>query len=726
MNVEFDNQKNFFHVYSDKISLILGITKEGCLVQKYFGKKIKEYHESNRYEYLDRAFSPSPYSNDRTFSLDTQRLVYSCTGLGDFRTPAFEVVNEHDALADLRYHRHKIYSGKKELTNLPSSRSNENECMTLEIELVDSFLEMNIHLFFTIFDDSNVIATHAEFVNGMKQHLFLNKALSFMIDLPSSNYDLIKLTGSYAREKMVQRSKLQQGLSIVNSRRGASGHGSTPFIALTEPNANENYGEIISLQLIYSGDFEAGAFVDQLQNTRLFIGINHETFGWQLNKGETFITPEALLAYHDHGLGQMSRELHDFVERYILRGRYKQKERPILLNNWEATYFDFNEEKLLKLADHAEKVGIELFVLDDGWFGKRMDDNSSLGDWTVNYDKLEIGLSGLAKKINDRGMQFGLWVEPEMISVDSELYRDHPDWCIQATGREHTFSRNQLVLDLSQQAVCDYIIHSMSKVFTSSTIQYVKWDMNRNITNISSLSNAKGGKEVAHRYMLGLYHVLAELTQKFPKILFESCAGGGGRYDLGMLCFMPQTWTSDNTDAICRLDIQFGTSLIFPAITMGAHVSAVPNHQVERSVSLETRGAVAMAGNLGYELDLTKLSEAELKAIKEQITFYKKIRPIIQKGELYRLDCSTNDNNDIAFSYVAKDQSESVVTYIRKLAVAEAPITFIKLKGLDSEATYLELETGRRFCGDELMNVGLTIPYSKGDFSSIVYYFRKL
>lgn len=714
-----------FHLNNKEISLIIETDRSGYLFLRHFGKKITRYHASNWPQFIDRAFSPGPYADNRCFSLDTQRQVYATAGMGDFRYPAIMVQNNQDLGLDLRFHAYEIQAGVVNLVGLPSSQAMADEAKTLIIHLKDELLKLQVTLFYTIFGDKPVIATHVEVTNLSTATYTLDKIQSAMLDLEHSNYELIELVGAYAREKTFQKTPLKQGLMSVNSRRGASSHQATPFTCLAAPTANEDQGEVIGMHLLYSGDFEAGTFVDQLQTTRMFIGLNQETFSWRLEPEATFTTPEALLTYTDQGFSAMTQSMHDFVNHHILNGEYQRKLRPILLNNWEATYFDFDEPKILALADKAVEVGIELLVLDDGWFGKRDDDNSSLGDWFLHTAKLPKGLNHLVEQVNAKGLQFGIWVEPEMISVDSELYRAHPDWCLQMENRNHLYSRNQLVLDLSREDVQDYLIEAMTQVFTSANISYVKWDMNRNMTCVASALKQYGIKEISHRYMLGLYRILATLTKKFPTILFESCSGGGGRYDLGMLAYMPQTWTSDNTDAICRLQIQHGTSFIYPAITMGAHVSAVPNHQVGRITSLATRGAIAMAGNLGYELDLTQLTQMELDEITQQVTKYKTIRPIIQQGDLYRLLNPTTTPNETALMYVDKAKAAAVVTYCKVLAQAESPTVVLRLKGLDATATYQDVQTKQCYGGDELMYVGITIPLERTDFYTTVFHFQK-
>ena len=719
--IEYQEDLSLFHLKSRDFSYILQVLDEGYVVHRYFGKKIKRFSPDNKITYLDRAFSPNPTSQDRTFSLDTLALEYSSNGLGDFRTSAIEVRNAKGTALDLRYQGHRIFKGKKELAGLPASFGNEEQVETLEVDLYDQLTEVTVTLTYSLFEEANFLARSALIQTG-KQAIQLEKALSLTLDLPHKDFTIHSLTGRYGYEKEWTRTPLTQGRYSVGSIRGASSHSRTPFIALADPATTEDQGDIYSAQLVYSGNFTAFVETTAIQTSRLGIGLNDEHFSWHIEAHSQFQTPEALLSYTDQGFTGLTRDNQGFARQHIARGKWAQKERPILINNWEATYFHFTEDKILELAQSAKEAGIELFVLDDGWFGKRNSDTCSLGDWVENRDKLPSGLAGLGKKINDLGLAFGLWFEPEMVSEDSDLYRAHPDWTIQISGRGHTYSREQLVLDLSKQEVCDYLIEAVSAVLESAPISYVKWDMNRNITNIPEHQANHEKHEFYHRYILGLYQVLEELNQRFPDILFESCSGGGGRNDLGMLYYMPQAWASDNTDAIGRLSIQEGTGLIFPAVSVGSHVSAVPNHQTGRVTPLATRGHVAMLGNLGYELDLHALPERKLEQIAQQVETYKSIRKTVQFGDYYRLK---KTDNTYAYTYVNDDKSQVVFTFVKVLSQPEAPLIQVKLKGLNPEARYYSKELGASFYGDELMNIGITIPPVQKDYYSVQYIFHK-
>ena len=719
--IEFQEDLSIFHLKSRDFSYILQVLDEGDVVHRYFGKKVRTFSPDNKITYLDRAFSPNPTSQDRTFSLDTLALEYSSNGLGDFRTSAIEVRNAKGTALDLRYQGHRIFKGKKELPGLPASFGNEEQVETLEVDLYDQLTEVTVTLTYSLFEEANFLARSALIQTG-QQAIQLEKALSLTLDLPHKDFTIHSLTGRYGYEKEWTRTPLTQGRYSVGSIRGASSHSRTPFIALADPATTEDQGDIYSAQLVYSGNFTAFVETTAIQTSRLGIGLNDEHFSWHLEAHSQFQTPEALLSFTDQGFTGLTRDNQGFARQHLARGKWAQKERPILINNWEATYFHFTEDKILELAQSAKEAGIELFVLDDGWFGKRNSDTCSLGDWVENRDKLPSGLAGLGKKINDLGLAFGLWFEPEMVSEDSDLYRAHPDWTIQISGRGHTYSREQLVLDLSKQEVCDYLIEAVSAVLESAPISYVKWDMNRNITNIPEQQANHEKHEFYHRYILGLYQVLEELNRRFPDILFESCAGGGGRNDLGMLYYMPQAWASDNTDAIGRLSIQEGTGLIFPAVSVGSHVSAVPNHQTGRVTPLATRGHVAMLGNLGYELDLHALPERKLEQIAQQVETYKSIRKTVQFGDYYRLK---KTDNTYAYTYVNDDKSQVVFTFVKVLSQPEAPLIQVKLKGLNPEARYYSKELGASFYGDELMNIGITIPPVQKDYYSVQYIFHK-
>ncbi|WP_374718466.1 alpha-galactosidase [Parageobacillus toebii] len=723
MGITYQPMTRTFHLQANDMSYMMQIVGCGYLAHLYWGKKTRNGGRSRKLRFVYRPFSPNPDLSNRRFSLDTLPQEYPAYGNTDFRAPAYQVYLENGStISDLRYKTHRIYKGKPKLKGLPATYiEHENEAETLEIVLEDRVIGLHVTLLYTVYERWNVMTRSVRFDNNGFERIKLLRALSMNVDFPHAEYEWLHLPGAWARERAMERQPLINGTQSVESRRGASSHQHNPFIALLQKGANEDYGEVYGFSLVYSGNFLAQIEVDQFRTTRVAMGINPFDFTWLLEPGESFQTPEVVMVYSDKGLNGMSQTYHQLYRTRLARGVYRDRQRPILINNWEATYFNFNEEKILRLAKTAAELGIELFVLDDGWFGKRDNDRSSLGDWFVDKRKLPNGLAGLAANINNMGMRFGLWLEPEMVSVDSELYRKHPDWCLHVPNRPRSEGRNQLVLDYSRKEVCDYIIQVISNVLASAPISYVKWDMNRHMTEIGSAAlPPERQRETAHRYMLGLYRVMEEITSRFPYILFESCSGGGGRFDPGMLYYMPQTWTSDNTDAVARLKIQYGTSLVYPISAMGAHVSAVPNHQVHRITSLEMRGHVAMSGNFGYELDLTKLSEEEKAIVKQQVAFYKDIRRLVQFGTFYRI-LSPFEGNETAWMFVSEDKSEAFVAYFRVLAEANAPLSFLRLKGLDPNKDYEIIGSGEVYGGDELMYAGLNVPRRRGDFISVIW-----
>lgn len=728
MSILIDNEKRLFHLRGKKTSYVIQIIREGYLAHRYWGKRIQHYNSSNELIFQDRVFSPNPDPNDRTFSLDTLPQEYPSYGKGDFRIPAFQIEQpDGSTVSDFRYKEYRTYKGKPKLKGLPFTYVDEDhEAETLVIVMEDPFLKMTMQLIYSLYENRDVITRSVLFINNGTDSVKLLRALSMSVDFPDDEFELITLAGAPQNEKNIRRRSIESGIQMAESVRGASSPQHAPYLALVRKDTNENHGETYAFNLVYSGNFTAQVQVDPYQSTRVSLGINPFEFSWLLDCGESFQTPEVVMVYTPDGLGEMSRIFHNLYRERLCRGEYRDKPRPVLINNWEATYFDFDEEKIMRIATEAKQVGIELLVLDDGWFGNRNDSKSSLGDWIVNRHKLPNGLQDLANRVRNLGMEFGLWFEPEMVSMDSDLYRTHPDWCLHVPNRPRTLGRNQLVLDLSRQDVCDYLVEALSKVLSSAPITYVKWDMNRHMTEIGSAALPPSRqRETAHRYMLGLYEVLEKITAKFPHVLFESCSSGGGRYDPGMLYYMPQTWTSDNTDAISRLKIQYGTSLLFPAITMGAHVSSVPNHQVGRITPLETRGHVAMAGNFGYELDLTKLTATEKEVIKQQVDMYKSIRTLIQFGDFYRIS-SPFEGNEAAWNFVSKDRTEVVLSYFKVLSEPSPPAKTIKCQGLCPDSRYQNTETGEIFGGDELMHAGITIKATKSDFISRLWIFRKV
>lgn len=731
MGIQFRSSDATFHLQAKDTSYVIGIADGGYLLHLYWGRKIKNYRHSNFIQRLDRGFSGNPFDHkdDRTFSLDTLPQEYPQYGNTDFRKPAYQIqLSNGSTISDLRYDSHEIFKGKKKLEGLPATYvEHEEEAETLELTMKDSVAGLTVVLSYTVFENLNIITRSVRFKNEGADSVKLLSALSMSVDFMDADFDFLHLHGAHVKERHISRQPLRHGIQSIESTRGASSHQHNPFLALLRKGTTEETGEVYAFNFVYSGNFLAQAEVDQFCTTRVTMGINPFDFSWKLESGEEFQTPEVVMVYSSEGLGEMSRTFHELYRTRLVRGMFRDKERPILVNNWEATYFDFNAEKIMDIAKAGSELGIELFVLDDGWFGKRDNDKTSLGDWFVDKNKLPEGLDHLATEVNNLGMQFGLWFEPEMISVESDLYLKHPDWCLHVPNRPNSESRNQLILDFSREDVCEEIAKRVCDILASAPISYVKWDMNRHMTEIgSAILPPDRQRETAHRYMLGLYQVMEKITSSFPEVLFESCSGGGGRFDPGILYYMPQTWTSDNTDAISRLKIQYGTSLVYPIVSMGSHVSAVPNHQVERITSLDIRGDVAMSGNLGYELDLTKLSESEKEVVKKQVETYKEIRSLIQFGQFYRL-LSPFEGNETAWLFTNDDQSEAIVFYFSVLAEPAAPLKFLKVTGIDPDKEYQLVGTDQVFGGDELMYVGISIPVElRGDFQSFTWHLKEV
>jgi len=708
MGIVFHQQSREFHLYNANISYIIKILPNNQLGQLYFGKRV---HDREDFGYL-LEFANRPMAAlqpDYGISMEHVRQEYPAYGTTDFRLPAMEVLQEDGSrLTNFTYESHRIFGGKPRLKDLPATYTEkQEEADTLEITLKDGLLDMELVLLYTIFNGENAIARSARFENHGEGPVQVTRAMSLCLDLPDCGYDWIQFSGAWARERQVKVRRLEQGIQAVSSQRGHSSHNHNPFIVLKRPSADEFQGEVMGFSLVYSGNFLAQAEVDTYNVTRVMLGINPFAFSWKLEGGEAFQTPEAVMAYSREGLNGMSQTFHRLYRTRLARGVWRDRVRPVLLNNWEATYFDFDEEKLVNIAKAAKEDGVELFVLDDGWFGRRSSDSSGLGDWYANVDRLPGGMKGLSEKIEDLGMKFGLWVELEMVNPDSDLYRQHPDWVLKAPGRTPSQGRNQLVLDFARKEVVDHIYDMIAKILSESKVSYIKWDMNRSITECYSMAfPADRQGEIFHRYILGVYSLYERLIHSFPEILFESCASGGARFDAGMLYYAPQCWTSDDSDAVERIKIQYGTSFGYPVVSMGAHVSATPNHQLCRSTPLETRGNVAFFGAFGYELDLQKLSGDERDVVRQQIAFMKEYREVLQFGTFYRLQ-SPFEHNIAAWMAVSEDKETAIVGYYKILNDVNCEFRRLRLKGLDPDRKYEVKGKGGWFYGDELMNCGL-------------------
>lgn len=722
MGIMYNEKTGEFHLYNGSISYIMKILRNGQMGQLYFGKQVAkredyEYLVENRY----RPVSAYVFDDEYSFSLEHLKQEYPSYGTTDFRMPALEIVQENGSkITDFKYVSHKIYKGKPGLKGLPATYvESEDEADTLELTLRDELLRVDMTLLYTIFGHENAIARSARFENRGGETYQITRAMSLCLDLPDDEYEWIQFSGAWGRERHVKTRMLQQGIQSVGSARGASGHFHNPFVMLKRPTADEFQGEVMGFSLIYSGNFLAQAEVDTFKVTRMMMGINPFGFSWCLKPGEEFQTPEAVMVYSAEGMNAMSQVFHRLYRTRLARGYWRDRERPVLLNNWEATYFDFTEEKLLKIARNAKEDGVELFVLDDGWFSTRCTETSGLGDWWANTDRLPDGIKGLSEKIEALGMKFGLWFELEMANKDSELYRNHLDWIIHTPGRHESHGRKQYVLDFSRKEVVDYIYDMVAKILSESKISYIKWDMNRNITECFSQGYGPERQgEIFHRYILGLYDLYNRLNTAFPQVLFESCASGGGRFDPGLLYYAPQCWTSDDTDAGERQKIQYGTSYAYPVSSMGAHVSITPNHQVNRMTPLKTRGNVAMFGAFGYELDLARLTDEERGIVREQIRFVKKYRRLIHTGTFYRL-LSPFEGNFTAWMVVAEDKKQAIVGYFKMLNDVNREFRRLRLQGLDEEFLYHMEEDSEdigAFYGSELMHIGMvTTDMSAGE-----------
>ena len=713
MSIVFHEKNRTFHLFNDKISYIMAVLPNGQMGQLYFGKRI---HQREDYSYLlemmARPMGSYVFENDRTLSLEHVKQEYGVYGSTDYRCPAVEILQENGSrISDFCYKSHTVSGGKPKLKGLPATYTeSDSEAETLTLVLEDKVTGIELELLYTLFAGSGIIARSARFLNCGKKPAHLLKAMSLCMDLPDHDYDWIQFSGAWARERYPKKRRLETGIQSVGSMRGHSSHEHNPFVILKRPTADEFQGEVIGFSLIYSGNFLAQAEVDTHDTTRVLLGINPEWFDWKLEPGEEFQTPEAVMVYTDRGMNDMSQTFHRLFQKRLARGYWRDRERPILINNWEATYFDFTEERIVEIAKKAKEQGIELFVLDDGWFGKRTSERAGLGDWKANPERLPEGITGLAQKIEALGMKFGLWFEPEMVNKDSDLYREHPDWILSVPERRQSQGRYQYVLDFSRKEVVDYIYDRMAEILGRGKVSYVKWDMNRSITECwSAALPADRQGEVFHRYILGVYDLYDRLNTAFPEVLFESCASGGGRFDPGLLYYAPQGWASDDTDAAERLKIQYGTSYCYPISSIGAHVSASPNHQIMRSTPLYTRANVACFGTFGYEMDLNRLTAEEQEEVKRQTAFMKKYRSVLQFGSFYRLE-SPFEGNVTAWMSVSGDRKTAVVGWYRTLNGINMGYTRVKLRGLEPDSVYRVSEDGAlrgEYYGDELMNAGL-------------------
>ncbi|MBO6239596.1 MAG: alpha-galactosidase [Butyrivibrio sp.] len=725
MDIRYIEENRLFVLETENTSYIMGIVdEEGFLGHFYYGDRIDPRDSSYVLNLIEPEYTPGTNGRDRSSFLDRFPFEYSGSNVGDYRNDSINITDHNgNGSVLLCYDSHEIFKGKKKLEGLPAAFGNENDTMSLEITLIDKIIGLKAVLSYSIFDGLDVIARSVRLENTSDYPIMLNKVMSMTMDMDNENYQLLTLYGSWARERMMDFRPIGYGDTLVESFRGESSHQFQPFMALVRNGDSQDTGKTYGFSFIYSGNFQAGVCRSQFDSLRLYMGICEKNFRWKLEKGKCFQAPEVILNYSPCGLGKMTRTFHDLFRNHLIRSPYKDKERPILINNWEATYFNFDSEKLLAIAKEAKKSGIEMLVMDDGWFGERNDDNSSLGDWYVNENKLKGGLKKLVDDINEIGLRFGIWMEPEMISPKSRLYEEHPDWAIQVEGRVPCRSRNQLVLDLTRQEVFEYVYDRIKDVLSSANIEYLKWDMNRQLTDLGSLwldSDRKG--ELSHRYMLAVYDLQERLVTDFPDLLLENCSGGGARFDAGMLYYSPQIWCSDDTDAIERLKIQEGTALVFPLSTMGAHVSDCPNHTVGRTTPFNTRGDVALSGTFGYELDITGISRKDREAIKEQVENYHKFSDIYRNGDYYRLASYQRNHEFDAWMVVSKDKKRALLTCVQVVAAPNGKKRVLKLDGLDKNMDYRIADSNMRILGSTLKSAGLQIDMPAGDYQSKLIY----
>lgn len=720
MNILFDEKNKAFKLDTINTSYVCAIVDEGFVGHVYYGAKVSDFNLNYLMRINENPFVPSVNNRDRSSFYDTFPVEYPGVNVGDYRESAIEITDAdgHNCL-EFMYEGYRILKGKPTLNGLPATFGDDDKCMTLEIDLLDRLVGCKVTLRYSIFEDSNAIIRTAIVTNVSDKSIFLDRVMSMSMDMDQKDFELLSLHGSWARERHLDKRPVGYGKTSVSSVKGESSHQEHPFIALVSEKATQTVGEVYGFHFVYSGNFIAQVEKNQFDSLRIQMGIHPKNFKFEVKSGDTFTCPEVVMVYSGTGLGGMTRTYHDLYRNHLIRSPFKDKKRPILINNWEATYFNFDTDKLLAIAREAKTHGIEMLVMDDGWFGDRSDDNSSLGDWVVNEEKIKGGLKFLVDEVNKIGLKFGIWFEPEMISPDSDLFRAHPDWAIQIPGRTPCLARNQMVLDITRKEVRDYVFDEVAKILHSANIEYVKWDMNRQLTDLGSLGLSKENQgEISHRYVLAVYELQERLLQEFPNLLLENCSGGGARFDPGMLYYSPQIWCSDDTDAIERLLIQEGTALIYPLSTMGAHISDCPNHTVGRVTPFETRGHVALAGTFGYELDITKIPEEDRKMIKSQTEMYHKYNDLVRNGDYYRIASYSENHMYDCISVVAKDKKEALITFVQVLNRPNNHSRRIYLQGLCPDMLYRNEETGESFYGDTLMNAGIQVSNLWGDFRS--------
>ncbi|MBD5520434.1 MAG: alpha-galactosidase [Lachnospiraceae bacterium] len=721
MAIYYQHEERIFTLNTDNTTYQIKVDKYGFVLHLYYGKKI-----SGNMDYLltyyDRGFSgnPADAGDDRTYSMDALPQEYPVMGMGDYRNSAVIIRNaDCSECCDLRYVSHEIKEGKYSLKGLPAVYAAEDEAQTLEILLEDPVSKVQVKLLYGVLEKEDIITRSAVITNDGEDRIIVEKAASACLDFISGDYDFISFYGRHAMERNFQRTEIAHGSHTIGSRRGASSHQYNPAVIISGKDTTEDNGSCYGLAFVYSGNFMCEAEKDQYGQTRVIMGLQSDLFHYPLSKDESLIVPETILCYSSQGFGTLSKKYHTCIRKHICRGKYSNKPRPILINSWEAAYFNFNGETIYKLAKDAVELGLDMVVMDDGWFGNREDDNSSLGDWQVNEKKLGCTLGGLIQKINALGIKFGIWIEPEMVSEKSSFYKDHPDWVMKIPKRQPVRGRNQLVLDFSREEVRTHVFKQICDILDQGNVEYIKWDMNRSLADIYSMDKEQG--RVTYDYVLGVYDFLEKLTGRYPDILIEGCCGGGGRFDAGMLYYAPQIWCSDNTDALDRIKIQYGTSFFYPVSAVGAHVSASPNHQTGRSISIHTKGVVAMAGTFGYELNPDVLTKEEKEEIKEQIACFKKNEALISTGDYYRLSNPYKDEY-AAWMFVSEDANEALLSVVMLKMHGNMTVNYVKLRGLKADAIYKNEETGQCYYGSALMEAGLPMPAELVEYPA--YQFR--
>ncbi len=723
MSIVFNPEKKLFSIDTKATTYQLRVDEYGIVQHVYYGGKL--YSDADymiRYACRGMGASIADAGCWRNYELDTIMREFPTPGVGDFRASGLILQNaDGTECVDLRYVSHEIRRGKYALPGLPAVFASETDSQTLSIYLEDLHSNIQVELLYGVLPSLDVITRAAKITNAGSGAVILEKTASGCLDLPYGSYDLISFSGTHCMERQFQRAPIVNGCQSIGSRRGTSSHQYNPAVIVAERDATEYSGCCYGMMFVYSGGFLLETEKSQFDQTRVIMGIQPEHFHYPLESGKSFVIPETVLTYSENGFSSLSHNYHAVLMDHLCRGDFVHKPRPILVNSWESAYMDFDGETIVSLAAEAAELGIDMVVMDDGWFGHRNDDNSSLGDWVVNEQKLGCSLSELIGKVNASGVDFGIWIEPEMVSEDSDLYRSHPDWVLRFPGRNAVRSRNQLVLDFSREDVRNAVLEQICRILDQGPIPYVKWDMNRSLSDLWSAGRPAGA--VMHDYVLGVYDFAEKLLTRYPGMLLETCSSGGGRFDAGMLYYSPQIWCSDNTDALDRVKIQYGTSFFYPVASMGAHVSACPNHQTGRTIDLNTRGVVAMHGTFGYELNLNKTSPEEKASIREQIRKYREYEGLIREGRYYRLT-SPFESNVAAWMSVAADRSEALLSLVIQQVHGCKDLYYVRLRGLQENALYEEMSTGKRYSGAALMKAGYPIPEIKGDVPACQVYFR--